>query len=204
MRADLEAQDEPDEALVRRALAGDGSAFEALVTRHQERVYRLLCRLLRDASDAQDTLQETFLQVYRKLSSFRGESKFSTWLYRVATNTALGSLRQRSRHPTESLETYLPRYDEQGRHERLDIDHSIAARADELLDRRRLTEHALAALERLPEAYRAVFVLRDLEELTTAEAAEVLGVNPTLLRQRLHRARLMLRGYLAHLVGGES
>lgn len=191
-----------DAALVERALEGDGTAFEALVYRHQERVYGLLRRLLRDAEDAEDALQETFLHVYRDLDSFRGESRFSTWIYRVASNTALSHLRRRRRRPTESLEAFLPRFDEEGRHAtRPDVGHSPSERTEERLDRQRIAEHAISALERLPETYRTVVVLRDLEELTTAEAAEVLGVTEASLRQRLHRARLMLRGYLASLVG---
>lgn len=190
-----------DQTLVEKALEGDGTAFEVLVRRHQEKVYRLLRRFLRDARDAEDALQETFLHVYRHLDSFRGESRFSTWIYRVASNTALSHLRRRRRRASESLEAFLPRFDDEGHHARPDVDSSLAVRADERLDGQRLAEHALSALERLPESYRAAFVLRDLEGLSTAEAADVLGVNPALLRQRLHRARLMLRGFLAPLVG---
>lgn len=193
--------DSSDEMLVAGARAGDAAAFDALVTRHQDRVYRLARRLLGDASDAQDVLQETFLQVYRKLDTFRGESKFSTWLYRVATNAALMHRRWRERHPAESLEVYLPAFDDSGHHARRDVDYSRAARADEILEQRQLAEAAMAALERLPEIYRSVFVLRDLEELSTAETAELLDIEPAAVRQRLHRARLMLRGYLGHLVG---
>lgn len=194
---------ESDEVLTERILAGDDVAFEALVARYQQRVYRLARRMSRSDSDAEEVLQETFLQVYRKVKTFRGDSKLSTWLYRVATNAALMHRRQRDRHPTDSLEAYLPRYDESGRHARLDADHSVAARADELIDRQRLAGHAREAVDRLPEIYRMAFVLRDLEEMSSGEVADVLGVDPTVVRQRVHRARLMLRGYLSHLVGVE-
>jgi RNA polymerase sigma-70 factor (ECF subfamily) len=147
-------------------------------------------------------LQETFLRAYRRLGRFRGDAKFSTWLYRIATNAARMLHRGRARHPTEPLDAYLPRFDRQGRHAK-DVEHGRAADAEEILDRRRLARHAKEALERLPERYRIPFVLRDLEEMPTAEVASALEVSHEVVRQRVHRARLMLRGYLSHLVGVE-
>ena len=191
-----------DKALARRAVAGDRPAFETLVERHQERVYRLARRLTRSPADAEEVLQETFLRAYRRLSSFRGEAEFSTWLYRIATNVARMLHRGRARHPTEPLDEYLPRFDRQGMHAR-DVDHGRAADAEEILDRKYLARRAKEALERLPERYRTPFVLRDLEEMPTAEVASVLEVSNEVVRQRVHRARLMLRGYLSHLVGVE-
>ena len=191
-----------DEGLAHRALAGDHAAFETLVGRHQERVYRLSRRLTGSRADAEEVVQETFMHAYRRLGGFRGEAKFSTWLYRIATNAARMLHRGRARHPTEPLDDYLPRFDREGRHAR-DADHARAADADEILDHKRLVRHAQQALKRLPEHYRTPFVLRDLEEMPTAEVAAVLGVSQVLVRQRVHRARLMLRGYLSHLVGVE-
>jgi RNA polymerase sigma-70 factor (ECF subfamily) len=191
-----------DEALVRRAVAGDRPAFEALVNRHQDLVYRLAHRLTGSAADAEEIVQETFLSAYRRLGTFRGEAKFSTWLCRIATNAARMMHRGRSRHPTEPLDDYLPGFDREGRHAR-DVDHARAAAAEEILDRARLAHHAREALQRLPDRYRTPFVLRDLEEMPTAEVAAVLGVSGALVRQRVHRARLMLRGYMSHLVGVE-
>ena len=190
-----------DEALAVRAAAGDESAFEQLVVRYRSRVYRLARRLTGDDGEAQDSLQETFLQVSRKLSSCRGESRFSTWLYRVATNAALMQRRARERRPAESLEAHLPRFDASGRHAATAEELAAAGRVDELLDRRLLAEKARAGIERLPDLYREAFVLRDLEDLETAEVAEVLGLEPATVRQRVHRARLMLRGYLSSLAG---
>ena len=103
-----------DEALVSRAAAGDEAAFEELVRRHQERVYRLACRLTGDDADAADVLQETFLQVFRHLGEFRGEARFTTWLFRVVTNAALMRRRTRARRPADSLEAYMPRFDAEG------------------------------------------------------------------------------------------
>lgn len=189
-----------DETLAARAAAGDDRAFEALVERYEGRVYRLACRLTSE-TDAPDVLQEAFLQAYRHLSSFRGESRFGTWLYRIATNAALMLRRARARRPSESLETYLPRFDEHGVHAATPAELQIAACADQLLDRQLLADRARAAIARLPDLYRDAFVLRDLEEMSTADVAGVLGVEPAAVRQRVHRARLMLRGYLSDLVG---
>src|SRR5499426_1142579 len=123
-----------DETLAAQAAAGDDSAFEGLVERYQARVYRLACRLTSD-TDEPDVLQETFLQVYRHLSSFRGESQFGTWLYRIATNAALMHRRARARRPAESLDVFLPRFDGQGRHAATPAELQVASHADELLDR---------------------------------------------------------------------
>jgi len=190
-----------DESLASRAVAGDESAFEVLVVRYQARAYRLAYRLLGAEGDPQDALQEAFLQVFRKLPSFRGEAKFATWLFRIVTNAALMQRRRRARRPAESLELYLPRFDASGLHAGTPAELQAAAHVEERLDRRLLAEKALAGIERLPDGYRAAFVLRDLEELPTAEVAEVLGLEPAAVRQRVHRARLMLRGYLSDLVG---
>jgi RNA polymerase sigma-70 factor, ECF subfamily len=191
-----------DEALAARAAAGDDSAFEWLVVRYQHRVFRLACRLTNE-TDAPDVLQDTFLQVYRHLPTFRGESQFSTWLYRIATNVALMHRRARARRPAESLDVFLPRFDADGRHVHTPAALRIASRVDELLDQQALAEKAQAAIERLPDLYREAFVLRDLEELSTADVAQVLGVEPATVRQRVHRARLMVRGYLNELAGVE-
>ena len=196
------ASESSDEALAARAAAGDDSAFEWLVVRYQHRVFRLACRLTSE-TDAPDVLQDTFLQVYRHLPTFRGESQFSTWLYRIATNVGLMHRRARARRPAESLDVFLPRFDADGRHVHTPDALRIASRVDELLDRQALAEKAQAAIERLPDLYREAFVLRDLEELTTADVAQVLGVEPATVRQRVHRARLMVRGYLNELAGVE-
>jgi len=189
-----------DQMLAVRAAGGDDHAFEQLVARYEARVYRLACRLTSD-TDAPDVLQETFLQVYRNLPSFRGESQFGTWVFRIATNAALMLRRVRARRPAESLDAYMPRFDEHGVHTEMPEQLQVASRADELLDRQLLAEKARAGIARLPDLYRDAFVLRDLEEMSTADVAHLLGVEPATVRQRVHRARLMLRGYLSELVG---
>jgi RNA polymerase sigma-70 factor (ECF subfamily) len=173
------------------------------VTRYQARGFRLAWRLTGNEGEAADAMQEAFLQVYRKLGTVRGDSRFATWLYRIATNAALMQRRARSRRPAEPLDAFLPCFDENGAHAATPAELLAAARVEERLDRRRLAEKASAAIGRLPEAYRDAFVLRDLEEMTTAEVADVLGLEPAAVRQRVHRARMMLRGYLGALAGVE-
>jgi RNA polymerase sigma-70 factor, ECF subfamily len=189
-----------DEMLVARAASGDDSAFEAIVERYQARVFRLACRLTSE-TEAPDVLQDTFLQVYRHLASFRGESQFRTWLYRIASNAALMHRRASSRRPSEPLDVFLPRFDAEGRHAATPAELQVASHADELLDRQLLADKAREVIARLPDVYRDAFVLRDLEEMPTEDVAQTLGVTPAAVRQRVHRARLMLRGFLSDLVG---
>jgi RNA polymerase sigma-70 factor (ECF subfamily) len=189
-----------DEELAAAAVAGDETAFETLVERHQGRAYGLACRLV-GADAAPDALQEAFLQVHRKLPTFRGEARFATWLYRIVTNAALMQARRRARRPAESLEEFLPRFDSEGGHAGTPEQLRAAAQAESVVERRQLAARAREAIARLPEPYRAAFVLRDLEEIPTAQVAEILGLEPATVRQRVHRARLMLRGWLSDLVG---
>src|SRR5262245_14477169 len=189
------ALDPSDESLAVRAAAGDATSFALLVERYQHRVYRLACRLTSE-TDAADILQETFLQAFRHLSTFRGEARFGTWLYRIATNASLMHRRSRARRPTEPLDPFLPRFDREGRHDATPEELLVASRADEILDRASLVAKARDGLARLPDLYRDAFVLRDLEEMPTADVAVVLGIDSAAVRQRVHRARLMLRGFM--------
>jgi RNA polymerase sigma-70 factor (ECF subfamily) len=198
---DVPPADPGDETLAARAAAGDESAFEEIVNRYQGRVFRLARRLTGSDDDAAEALQETFLQVYRGLAGFRGESRFGTWLYRISTNAALMLRRRRARRPAESLEAFLPRFDAAGAYVDTPAQLQVAAQVEELLDTQVLAKKAWDGIERLPDLYREAFVLRDLEEMPTEDVARILGVEPATVRQRVHRARLMLRGYLAGLVG---
>ena len=196
----VRAAESSDELLAARAATGDDAAFETLVVRYQHRVYRLACRLANE-TDAPDIMQDAFLQVYRHIATFRGGAQFSTWLYRIVTNAGLMHRRARARRPAESLDELLPRFDADGRLEDTPDALRAASRVDELLDRQVLAKKAQAAIEGLPDLYRDAFVLRDLEELSTADVAQVLGVEPATVRQRVHRARLMVREYLGALAG---
>lgn len=193
--------DASDESLAERAASGSHDAFDLLVVRFHSRIHRLAWRLV-GPDDAQDVVQETFLAAFRSITTFRGESTFGTWLYRIATNAALMHRRTRSRHPTESLESFLPDFETDGSHRGTPASLQIAARADELLDRRLLRDRAVAVIDRLPDGSRSAFVLHDLEQLSTSEVARILNIEPSAVRQRVHRARLILRGLLATLVEG--
>jgi RNA polymerase sigma-70 factor (ECF subfamily) len=191
-----------DEALAARAATGDQPAFEALMARYRTRVFGLAYRLTGSDSDAADVLQDAFLQAYRHLGSFRCEARFSTWLYRIATNAALMQRRARARRPAEPLDRYLPAFDEAGTHRATPEELIVTSRIEDLIDRRSLAQKARRAIDRLPEGCRAAFVLRDLQDLSTADVADVLGIDAAAVRQRVHRARLLLRGYLNALAGG--
>src|SRR5258706_15307482 len=134
-----------DEALVSRAALGDNHAFDEITIRYQDRVFRLACRLVGN-DDAPDVVQEGFLSVYRNIASFRHESRFGTWLYRIITNAALMHRRARPPPPVESLEAFLPEFHATGRHRHAPEELQVVTRADELLDRRFLAEQATAAL----------------------------------------------------------
>ena len=180
-----------DVPLVDRALAGDTQAFEDLVRRHECRVFRTAVALTGNQEDAEEALQDTFLSVYQHLGEFRRDSRFTTWLTRIAINAALQKLRRRRQSvslddPKESEAVFLPQRFESWR------DNPERLYAAE--ETRRLIEEAVLSL---PPAYRVVFVLRDVAEMDTVEAAEVLGLTIAALKSRLLRARLMVREALA-------
>ena len=166
-----------------------------MVGRYEGKVYRLSMRMLRNQEDAEDALQETFLQVYRGLNSFEGRSTFSTWLFRLATNVCLMKIRHRETEPTKMLplEDYLPQHEE-GEHPQIQ---EWPERPEEELLNKESREKMLEALEKLPADHRAVFILRDIERLSSVEAGEALGISVAATKSRLHRARIALRGMLA-------
>jgi RNA polymerase sigma-70 factor (ECF subfamily) len=184
-----------DQVLVDKVKNGDYQAFESLVTRYESKVYRLSIRMLRSPQDAEDALQETFIQVYRGLPGFEGRSAFSTWLFRLATNVCLMKIRHRATEPSRllPLEDYLPRQ-EQG-----EIPQMVdwADRPEDALLSKESREKMMEALEKLPPEYRAVFILRDMEGFSNAETGEALGISVAAVKSRLHRARLALRGMLS-------
>ena len=184
-----------DQALIERIRAGDYQAFESLVTRYEAKVYRLAVRMLRNPQDAEDALQETFLQVFRGLAGFEGRSKFSTWLFRLATNVCLMRIRHRETEPSRllPLEDYLPKLEEGETSQMVDW----ADRPEDALLSKESREKMIEALDKLPPEYRAVFILRDIEGFSNAETAESLGISVAAVKSRLHRARLALRGMLS-------
>lgn len=168
---------------------------ERIVHEYAPRVYNLARRLLGNAEDAEDVTQEVFLQVLRKLPTFRGEATFSTWLYRVAVNTALAYRRKRAVRDKHEVADPLTDFAADGQH-RVPVLRWVRPPEQEILDREahRVIEDAIA---HLPENYRDVFVLHDVEDLRTADVAALLGLSVAAVKSRLHRARLLLRKELA-------
>jgi RNA polymerase sigma-70 factor, ECF subfamily len=181
-----------DQELVAKAQAKDYAAFEQLLDRYEDKIFRLAYRFVRNESEAKEILQDTFLTIWRKLETFKGDSQFSSWLYRVAANTALMRLRSQRRHPEVSTEDlpigYLDNYGQLP-----PVIDNWAKRPDEELASDELRRHIQSAVDALPEIYRTVFLIRDVEGLSTEETAEVLQISVPTVKTRLHRARIALR-----------
>ncbi len=180
---------EQDNELIGRVLEGDQEAFAALVARHEARIRGLLGRMLGCEERARDLAQETFVAAYRGLASFRRESRFSTWLYRIACNRAASALR-RSR-PTASLAAVA---------EQADSGPSVSAGLEQA-DLQRVIREALGGLD---ERFRAVVILADMEDASYEQIAETLGIPVGTVRSRLHRGRLELRERLRPLLEAEA
>jgi len=184
------SRQEDESRLIEGLKSGSERSFEELVRRHGGVMLAVVRRILRNEQDAQDALQDAFLQVHRAIGTFRGESSLATWLHRIARNAALLRIRRASRRPEVSLEPLLPVYDETGH--RVGEVASVAAAPDAVLEQREVRERVQDCVEKLPLRYRSVIVLRDLQEKSTFEAAEVLGVSENVVKVRLHRARRAL------------
>ncbi|MHB8766209.1 MAG: RNA polymerase sigma factor [Deferrisomatales bacterium] len=179
--------------LVLRAQQGDFAAFEALVAASEGRVYGHLLRLTGNPEDARDLMQETYLSAYRHLKSFKGDSAFSTWAYRIATNHALMRLRKKNPETVELDELTIPSHEELKR--RTISDWNLDPK--EAVLRKEVREVLDRAIRGLPPTYRGVVVLRDVEDLSTAETAQALGISEGAVKTRLHRARIFLREALS-------
>src|SRR5262245_55232914 len=183
-----------DHGLLARAAAGEGAALEALMSRHSGRVYRLAYGITRNTADAEEIVQDVFLQMVLKGGAFEGRAALGTWLYRVTTNTALNKRRGKRRQVETSLDDLLPAFTADGHREgrRAYLVADWSGTPDhELLsgESRRIIEEAL---DRLPDHYRAVLVLKDVEELSNEEVAEAVGDSVAAVKTRLHRARMAL------------
>jgi RNA polymerase sigma-70 factor (ECF subfamily) len=170
-----------DEELVRRVARGETALFEVLLRRHDQRVYRTVRAILRDEDEVEDAMQQAWIAAYLHLSDFQGTAPFTTWVVRIAANEALQRLRRRGPVVAASAGTEEERMDPHAD----DPEERAAAR-----EAARLVEHAV---DRLPAHYRVVFVLREVEGLTTAETAAALGIGEDAAKVRLHRARALLR-----------
>jgi RNA polymerase sigma-70 factor (ECF subfamily) len=187
------AKKKTDLELIKEFQKGKQSAFEELVNRYSAKAFNLATRLTRNQQDAEEVLQDVFVTVYRKIGGFEGKSSFSSWLYRVTMNASLMKLRKkRQTSANVSMEEMLPV-----------IENSPALRAaehvevDAVASRNELVLALEDAVLRLPEEYRPVFILRDIDGLTSREVGKILNLTVPAVKSRLHRSRLMLRRRLA-------
>jgi len=190
-----------DHDLVQALRLREPRAGETLVARYGERAYRLASRITANGQDAEEAVQDAFWTVIRKSDTFRGESAFASWLYRIAANAAYQKLRARPhRRHDISLDEVLPRLDESGRQAAPVVDWS--PRVDDPSIQVELRTALTTAIDELPAAYRVVLVLRDVEGRSNGEIAGVLGLNTGVVKTRVHRARLFLRKRLTDFMPG--
>lgn len=189
-----------DQDLVTATLEGQTQHFEELFRRYSDRVYGIALGMVRSEAEAQDVVQETFMSAFRKLHTYRAESPFRGWLFRIASNASLMRLRTRRRRPEVSLELRGPSFDNEGRHERPVVD--LRPLASKTLEDQELGERLHAAIDALPDKYRAVLILADFEHRTMKEIGASLNLSVPAVKTRLHRARLSIRQDLeAYLAG---
>ena len=183
---------EDDRELLTRAQAGDMSAFESLVGKHEDKVYGLALRMTRSEADAAEITQDTFLSAYQHLSEFRGEAAFGSWVHRIAANNALMRLRRQKVVDIVSDELAGPEFTERGSLAEVP-ESDWSKRADDKVLEDELGRAIQAATDALPEGYREVFLLKDVEGLSYEEISEMVGISIPAVKSRLHRARLALR-----------
>lgn len=188
--------------LLERLRRHEDAAFEELVRAETPHLLAVARRLLRNEADAQDAVQQAFLSAFRALPEFQGQCRLTTWLHRIVTNTALMKLRTRTRKPEQSIESLLPAFLEDGHQAEPMSDWS--ADAERQLQQREVRERVRAAIDQLPEAYRTVLLMRDIDDLDTEETARLLGITEGAVKTRLHRARQALASLLQPVFGGRA
>lgn len=190
-----DARKQTDDALLEACRDGDGTAFDELVRRNQDRIYNLACRMLGSREDALDLTQEVFVRAYGAIHGFRGASQVSTWMYRIAVNLARNRLRDRGRkgrnmgESLDQLRESAPAMAEQAT--------ASPVTPRDTAERAELAEALQQCLNELPETYRTVFVLRTVDELRYDEIAEVLDIPSGTVKSRLNQARRLLHAQLA-------
>jgi RNA polymerase sigma-70 factor (ECF subfamily) len=192
-------REERDLDLVQALQRRDPTAAERLVSTYGDRAHRLAAGITGNGQDAEEVVQDACWSVIRKIDTFRGDASFASWFYRIVANAAYGKLRRGQTHRRDvALDEVLPSFDEQGRHATPMVDWS--ARVDDPLLQSELREALTAAIAELPDFYRTVLVLRDVEGLSNVEVAEAVGVSVANVKTRVHRARLFLRKRLDGLM----
>lgn len=182
---------EHEKHCIERVLKGDANAFEHLVHAYEKTVYNLALRTLGNREDAEDVTQEAFLKAYRSLDSFRGDSKFSVWLYRIVSNLCLDLLRSRQRKPTQSLTVE----DDDGEIGELEISDEHFS-PEKLLDRKLTRESVQRGLSALPDDARQILLLRELQGMSYEEIGQALDLEPGTVKSRIFRARKRLCAFL--------
>jgi RNA polymerase sigma-70 factor (ECF subfamily) len=182
-----------DEEVVDRVRAGDAAMYEVLMRRYNQRLYRTARAILRDDAEAEDVMQDAYVRAYTHLDQFAGRSAFSTWLTRIAVHEALTRLRSRNRHPQVDVTEYDGEISMKTPSNSLDPEQSASAG--------QLREFLEEAVLNLPDNYRTVIMLRDIEELSTAETAEALDLTEDNVKVRLHRGHGMIRDWLFERIG---
>ena len=192
-----------EQALLSRLRAGDDAAFEALVRTYSPRLLGLARRIVGNDEDARDVIQDALLSAFRSIDRFQGDARLGTWLHRIVVNTALMKLRRRRRKPEESIEPLLPAFQSDGHFVETFSPWTEREAADAALSRAETKQLVRSLIDQLPESFRTVLLLRDIEGLDTQETARVLDTTPNAVKIRLHRARQALRTLLApHLQRG--
>lgn len=184
-----------DSELISKSKLGDTDAFGQLVDRYQQKVYNIAFRMTNSHEDALDLAQESFLRVYRALASYKGESAFSTWVFRIASNVCLDEMRKKKRQPRIALSTDSLVAGEEGDYA-IEIASGEASNPEQRLLQAEMRREITQALNTLSEEHRVVLVLRDIEGYSYEEIADMLGVNIGTIKSRLNRARLALREVL--------
>ena len=177
---------------------GDEAMYEVLVREYGRRMLLVARRLMRDEDDARDCVQEALLQAFRKIDTFEGRSALNTWLHRIVVNAALSKLRSRERKREDSLDELLPKFDDLGC--RIEPQSATLRSVESIVEQKENAKLVRRAIDELPETYRTVLLLRDIEHLNTEETATLLEISANAVKIRLHRARAILKKKLEPLL----
>ena len=195
-------QEDDESELVAALRAGEAAAYETLVRTYGPRLLATSRRILRDEALAEDCLQETFLKAFGKIDGFEGRSALGTWLHSILVNQSLMKLRKNKRERHEQIDDLMPQFDSNAC--RIEAPWSYLATPDELLEQDQTRALVQSKIDQLPENYRIVLQLRDIEEFDTETVAAMLGISPGAAKVRLHRARAALKVLLEPLLRGEG
>jgi len=185
-----------DKVLVRAAQGGDSRAFRAILTRYNRRLYRIARGILRNDAEAEDAVQEAYINAFTHLAGFRGDSGLSTWLSRIVMNEALGRLR--SRRPMVDIAAVVTPEREA---EIVQFPNTVRTDPERTIAQRELLRLVELATDELPDVYRTVFVTRVIEGMSVEDTAELLGIRTETVKTRLHRARKLVREHLDREIG---